>query len=166
MKTIHARMGQEIIVDNEDYQGLNQHAWNVSKGRNVYYARRKSPKINGKQTAFLLHRVIMVAKTGESVDHINQNGLDHRKENLRICTNRENQQNARIRKDNVSGYRGVNLDRGTGKWKAQIRAKGKRIYLGLHATPEEAAQAYDNAAVANFGEFAHLNFPKEATNEA
>jgi hypothetical protein len=93
------------------------------------------------------------------VDHRNRNGLDCRRENLRICTPSQNQAN-KIANHNRR-FKGICLTE-SGKVLAAIGINGSSIHLGLHATIEDAARAYDSAAIKLFGEFASLNFPQEA----
>jgi hypothetical protein len=104
-----------------------------------------------------MHRVIMDAPAGIQVDHINHNGLDNRKENLRFCNNRQNHQNGLIKKTSKAPYKGISDHDGT--WEATITVNGKRLWLGAFGTPELAACAYDNAAQKHFGQFACTNFP-------
>ena len=106
-----------------------------------------------------MHRIILNAPKGTMVDHINGNGLDNRKENLRLCTTRENNANQKKNRNNSSGYKGVAKASNCSKWRAYIRVDGVQRHLGNHNTPEEAARAYDAAAKKHFGEYAHLNFP-------
>lgn len=91
-------------------------------------------------------------------DHINRNGLDNRKENLRLCTIKQNSYNAKLSKRNSSGYKGVSKT-WNGKWRARIRVNDIEKHLGVFFTSKEAAQVYDNAAQKYYGEFANLNFP-------
>jgi len=93
------------------------------------------------------------------VDHRNGDGLDNRRQNLRPANDSKNQMNARMRSDNPSGFKGVCADRH--RWMARIQLDGRRTYLGYFATPQEAARAYDAAAVELFGEYARPNFPQE-----
>lgn len=161
-RIIYTNKGQEIIVDDKDYKELNKNCWYAHKAGNVYYTCRSvATTKKGKRTTItiLMHRVIMDAKPGQQIDHINGNGLDNRSGNLRFCTNQENQRNARTRKDNTSTYKGVTLNRGTGKWRAQIKTDGNQRHIGNYPTPGEAARAYDRAAIERFGEFAKINFP-------
>lgn len=105
-----------------------------------------------------LHRILLGAKGGQEVDHINGDPLDNRRENLRICTR---QQNAAARRfpSGASGYRGVSYH--CGRWQSSIRVDGKLVYLGRFDSAEEAARQYDDAAAEAFGDFANLNFPPE-----
>jgi hypothetical protein len=89
------------------------------------------------------------------VDHINHNGLDNRRINLRIATARQNKQNTKIQKSNTSGYKGVTKDRT--KWRAMIRISGKRVHLGMFDDKRDAAIAYNRAAIKYHGDFACIN---------
>jgi hypothetical protein len=95
-------------------------------------------------------------------DHINGDGLDNRRTNLRQATPTQNNANCGIRGHNTSGYKGVSLrpDRGN-RWRATIRIHGLQYFLGLFDDVEDAARAYDAAALELFGDFARLNFPEE-----
>lgn len=100
----------------------------------------------------------MNAERGAMVDHENRDTLDNQRLNLRICTNRQNQANARVRSDNTSGYKGVCWNKGTGKWKAQMtNGNGKRLCIDYFPTAIEAARAYDAEALRLHGEFALTN---------
>jgi len=105
-----------------------------------------------------MHREIMSPPQELVVDHINGDGLDNRKENLRVCTHAENIRNQKLNRLNTTGYKGVCVNRE--KWISRIKVNGKLLYLGRYNTPEEAAQVYDEAARKYFGKFASLNFQK------
>jgi hypothetical protein len=102
-----------------------------------------------------MHRLIMAAPDGIGVDHINGDGLDNRRANLRLASQRDNSANMAVRASSATGFKGVSWKRRNRKWQAQIG----RTYLGIFASAEEAARAYDHAAREAWGEFAHLNFP-------
>jgi len=102
-----------------------------------------------------MHRLIISAPEGLHVDHRDHDGLHNWRTNLRLCTVAENQHNQGRRADNTSGYKGV--CRHEGLWQAQIRNRGVIHYLGRFPSPEEAAAAYNKAALAYFGAFACLN---------
>lgn len=107
------------------------------------------------------HRLAWLHMTGEwpagEVDHINRNRLDNRWDNLRDASRSQNIANVGLLSSNTSGFKGVSYNKLTGKWEAYIRAERRRFHLGLHLTPEEAAAAYDAAAIRFFGEFAMTN---------
>lgn len=108
-----------------------------------------------------LHRYITNTPKGMEVDHINGNGLDNRKVNLRICTRAENGRNRKMSIKNKSGYHGVhfaNTENRKKRWTAMIRFGGKKRYIGRYFTVEEAARAYDEKAKIYHGEYATLNF--------
>lgn len=136
---------QECLIDEEDYAKIKHmflHLWSSPR----HYGYYVMGHIPGEWTkAHRIHRLIMDAKPGEIVDHINGNPLDNRRCNLRITTSLVNNQNARKRKDGVtSKYKGVSLGR-WGKWIAQIQVNGKNKSLGNFKTEDEAARAYNNA---------------------
>ncbi|HEU4344816.1 MAG TPA: HNH endonuclease [Candidatus Binatia bacterium] len=154
MKTILLTRGKVAVVDDEDYERVSAFKWfAMSSQRGPWYARR-----DVKRRAVLLHRVIMNAPEGVEVDHINGDGLDCRKTNLRLATRSQNQHNKTKYKRNKSGFKGVCWHRASDRWLAQIRVDAKNIYLGVFATPEEAARAYDVAAQKHHGEFCRVNF--------
>lgn len=164
MKTIElskGKNGRVTLVDDEDFEELNQYIWHYSNG----YAKR-SEYADGRgseRTIFIMHRVIMNTPEGMLVDHINHDTLDNRKVNLRNCTKGDNQQNVNHHKDSTSGYKGVAWDSSRGRWVARIMGNGKSIFLGRFTSPEDAARAYDSAAVKYHGEFARLNFSTEVS---
>jgi hypothetical protein len=103
-----------------------------------------------------LHRLLMNAPPGITVDHANGDGLDNRMVNLRLATSTQQSQNRSLRADNLSGHKGVYwFKTGAGKWKwrALIKVDGKRISLGLYDELEAAVTAYEAAAEKHFGEF-------------
>jgi hypothetical protein len=114
-----------------------------------------------------MHRVIMNAPADRFVDHKHGEGLDNRKENLRIVTCAQNQYNRRkmTTRQTSSKYKGVYFRKNYKKYCAQIRYKGKRMHLGYFDNETDAAKAYDEAAKKLFGEFARLNFPNESQNK-
>jgi hypothetical protein len=143
-----------ILVDSEDYEKVTSFTWRLQK----YNTPGKFRVITGaRKTQLYLHHLILPCPTGYVIDHINGNGLDNRKENLRICTNQENSFNHDISKNNTSGYTGVSLRKKSGKFRAYIHHNRKYNYLGDYITAEKAALAYNAAAIKYFGIFARLN---------
>jgi RNA polymerase sigma factor (sigma-70 family) len=104
-----------------------------------------------------MHRIINETPKGKHTDHINHDSLDNRKCNLRTCSNTENSWNQRVPKNNTSGYKGVSWDNINNTWIASIGINGKSRVLGRYDNKEDAAMAYDCAAIENYGEFACLN---------
>lgn len=146
------------MVDDADFEALNQWKWSAEKRGNRFYATRQVISAEGKKTTVRMHREISRADDGFEVDHADGNGLNNQRANLRICSTAENQQNrASVRGSSI--YKGVLWDKSHGCWKAKIIVDGKRIMLGSFDTEESAARRYDQAAKAHFGEFARLNFP-------
>ena len=153
MKEIQLTQGKVALVDDEDYEYLNQFKWHVS---NDNYARRTIYK-DKLYKALFMHREIMKVSKGLLVDHINGNSLDNRKLNLRICTNSQNLMNRGKNKNNTSGYKGVRLINSNKKWRAQIQYKKIFYHLGCFEKRIDAAKAYNEAAIKFHGEFANLN---------
>jgi hypothetical protein len=148
------------IVDDGDYQWASAYKWHASHGKWPYA--RRSYKADGTNKAVLLHRAILgIVEAGREVygDHVNGNVLDNRRSNLRICDNALNQANRRPRRGRTTSYKGVRREP-TGKWSSRVAIDGVQTFLGCFSTPEEAARAYDEAALEQWGEFARLNFPR------
>ena len=161
MKIIPLTKNKHALVDDEDYEYLNQWKWyaNSFSSRNTEYAERTDT--SGKNIG--MHRVIMQSKDGEEVDHWDGNGLNNQRYNLRKTNHQKNIWNSCKHKNNTSGYKGVRkLTKKSNQikpWQARIKVNYKEIFLGNFSTSEEAGRAYDQAAKLYFGEFARLNFP-------
>jgi len=151
--------GKYAIVDPDDYFRLSKFKWYVVYGGSTYYAVR-TIFIEGKRHRLPMHRAILKVADSLVVDHINHNGLDNRKANLRVATVAQNAWNAE-RPTGRSGYRGVSFDRRVGKWRVIISCCGKRKRLGYFSDKHEAAKVYDQAAKKYHGKFAILNFPEK-----
>ena len=150
-----------VLYDEQDAHKIEPWAWTLSKGHGTYYAARRTPRPN--RTTILMHREVTDCPKGSMIDHINGNGLDNRRSNLRVCTMSENMMNRSKTRQNSTGYKGV-YNTGDSKlnpYRAKIQKNSKVYCLGHYNTPEEAARAYDAKAKELFGEFAHLNFPDE-----
>lgn len=164
-KEIPLTHDQLAIVDDEDYERISAFNWHALIGHNNWYARRTfrlSP--GGTLQTVHMHRVILNAPDGMEVDHRNGNGLDNQKHNLRMATTSQNQANARRRKDNASGFKGV-YQKTPGRWCAAIRENGRHVHIGYFDTPVAAACAYDQRAFEVHGTFARLNFALEAAKD-
>ena len=127
-----------VTIDDEDFNKISQYKWHIHKAGTKDYARAW---INGRRE--YMHRFIM---EGDLIDHINGNGLDNRKSNLRLADKSLNAINSKIRSDNSTGYRGVTFNKKANKYMAEISRNGKKTYLGLFNTAEEAHGAYIKAS--------------------
>lgn len=158
-RRIKLTYGKYAIVDAEDYERLSQYKWcAVEKGR-TYYA--KTLGLNGSIVS--MHRIVANAPKGLIVDHINHNGLDNRRSNLRLCTTTQNQRNSRPRPGSSSKYKGVCWCKSSKKFRARIYINRKSVDIGYFTDEIAAAKAYDRKARELFGEFAYLNFPQESS---
>jgi len=145
MKEIRLTKGYKAIVDDEDFSRLARFKWQVHiTGHGNIYATRHN---------VAMHRIIMNAPRGKLVDHINGNGLDNRRANLRICTNAENMRNRHAQRNSTSGYRGVTWDKERKLWTAAIVINNRHITIGRFPDKESAARAYDKKAKEVWGEF-------------
>ena len=147
--------GKFAIVDPEDYYRLAQFIWYATSVCNKFYAARMC---RGKRV--LMHRRIMGAQPHLVVDHIDHNGLNNCKSNLRLCTQAQNNRNVVSRKG-ISKYKGVHFNRINKKWLASIQLNGKTYHLGCFTDEIAAAKAYDEKAKILHRQFACLNFPIE-----
>lgn len=143
------------LVDDDDYEYLNQWKWHTIKTSNSQYVNR-TVFINKKKTYNSMARKIMKAPKGMVVDHINGNTLDNRKQNLRICTIQQNSWNKK-KQNSLYKYKGVQLRKDRGNWRACITYNNKFISLGSFKTELEAAKAYNTKALELYGEYAKLN---------
>lgn len=157
------RKGKEysVYIDKEDEYLFEKHRWIVWSSPRHNSSYLVTSRFD-KEKALRIHRVIMNAKPGEIVDHINGNALDNRRCNLRITTQRGNNKNAAKRKDAMtSKYKGVRQPRGSKKWTVQLQADYKTILGGTFKTEVEAALKYNELALLHFGEYAKLNIIEE-----
>lgn len=161
--TIPLSKGYSTIIDEID-SDLLLLSWHILSEKQEYAATHERLNRNRR---ILMHRLILSRMLGrelvkgEVVDHINTNKLDNRRDNLRLATVAQNIRNQRLQVINTSGYKGVSITK-KGYIAARIRVNSKLIYLGNFDTLELAAQAYNDAAIKYFKEFARLNIiPKK-----
>jgi hypothetical protein len=143
---------KKVIIDDDLHWKLKYYKWYRLKTHGSDYA---AANYDGK--LILMHRFILNPAPDMQIDHINGDGLDNRRSNLRICTHDQNRLNRKIHKNNKCGYKGVYWAPHNKKWRAQIRRDNKRYFLGYFSDLIEAARAYNNAAIKLHGEFARLN---------
>lgn len=147
---------KSAIIDDEDFDLVSRYKWYEQKHPSTIYART-----GGRKFRTSMHRLIMNAKKGQKVDHINHDGLDNRKENLRFTTATRNGQNRIGKTYGSSLYKGVYWNKWARKWRADITVNKKHVCLGYFTNEVTAAVAYDVAAHQYFGEFAYLNFRED-----
>lgn len=163
MKTIPLTQGYYAFVDDEDYDDLMQFKWHILKMRNCYYAKRGCREGGKVRNITMQAHILGVLKPhgrAFQIDHKNGNGLDNRRENIRICSYSQNQMNKVSSRGKTSKYKGVNFCSKRG-YISRIKLNYKEIYIGSFKLEKEAALAYDKKAKELFGEFARLNFPEK-----
>ena len=164
MKKIHlggkygSVIGNYALVDDDDYDRINQHKWTAKKSGNRFYAERGFWVEHGKLRCVKMHREVLgLILVDDICDHSDGNGLNNQRSNLRKCTKRENSMNRIPYTGKTSKYKGVHYDKHSKKWRAAIRMNGILTNIGRFADQDEAAKAYDVFAVQMFGEYAVLN---------
>lgn len=145
------------LVDLEDAELVGRHLWHAYRDRGgTWYARTNTPR-GSRPASIRMHRLIMGGE-GAVVDHIDGNGLNNRKSNLRPASGSQNAANSGSR-SGTSQFKGVCWDKRNGLWEAKIHEGGRQVRLGYFHDESEAASCYDAAALRIWGEFARLNFP-------
>lgn len=160
MKRIYLRnIKKYTFVDDEDYEWLSQYNWRGYKMKNEYthYA-ITSIRVNGKRTTKRMHTAIKEKYWSDAkiIDHINHNGLNNQKDNLRPCTIQQNQANRRMQMGS-SKFKGVHWYPRSAKWRSDIKADGRKKHIGYFDNEINAARAYDEMARKQYGEFAYTN---------
>jgi hypothetical protein len=145
--------GLEAIIDAKDAKLVKHRNWFASVNGRNRYALSKLPT---ECKPISIHRFLMKPEEGYVIDHINGDGLDNRRENLRLANSAQNAWNSRIAKNNTSGFKGVTFNKREGRWRAKISHDGKRINIGTYDTAELASAAYEGAARALFGAYARI----------
>ena len=154
---IKLNRGYESIIDDDDFIRISQYKWKVidNKGRSDL----KYSVAYLKDKAILMHRLIMNPPNDMCIDHIDGNGLNNQKSNLRQATHTQNLRNSKKKTPGSSIYKGVYFCPRINHYRARITLDGKRISLGYFLSEKDAGLAYDKAAKELFGEFCNLNFP-------
>ncbi len=155
-KTIPVGKHHAALVDDDDYDDLIQFTWTLIRPGQSQYAMRRWLVDQNYKGEYMHQRITGYART----DHVNCNGLDNRRSNLRPATHAENNRNKGKQKgDHTSQYKGVDWVKRSNRWRSRIRIEGRQIDLGTYKDEIQAAKAYDVAALKYHKEFARLNFP-------
>lgn len=152
-RRIKLTQGKTALVDDDVYEELSKYKWFYA-GR--YPARGVTVSHKKQRNLYMHHAIMGVQKKGQEVDHIDGNGLNNQKSNLRFATHAQNGRNQRKSKVNTSGYKGVSWNKKDKKWHSQIKVNKKTIHLGSYAEKEDAYMAYCMACAKHHGEFANL----------
>lgn len=159
MKYIKLTQDKSVLVDDEDFDYLNQWKWHYHKSRNSGgYAARHTTRSNGKRQRIFMHILINKTPVDLDTDHKNGDTLDNRRSNLRSITHQQNGWNRKSNFNSTSGYKGVSWHKATGKWRVRVCANSEREFTAYFTDKTEAAKAYDAKAAELFGQYARLNF--------
>ncbi len=145
--------GFEAAIDAADAMLVEGYNWSVLLTKYGHAYAQRTAQIDGKRYAILMHRAVLDAVPGRDVDHIDGDGLNNRRANLRECTHKQNMANAVVSRRSQLGMKGAYADK-RGRFRASIEVNRKTIHLGSYDTPEEAAAAYRGAAKLVHGKFA------------
>lgn len=167
MKEIQLTQGKVALVDDEDYERVNQFKWYAQKHGNGTFRAVRNETLRSRKDAretglpihktILMHRFILNVPDSMDIDHVNHNTLDNQKDNLRICTHSQNTMNQLLQGGTSSKYKGVCWNKQRKKWIVYIKCEGKRTNLGYFTDELEATKAYNAKAGDLHGEFAYLN---------
>lgn len=161
MKQISSSRGDVIVCDDEDYEILSKKKWHVTGPGPLLYASCNATLPDGRRTTVKMHRLIMGAKVGQQLDHIDGDPLNNRRSNLRFVTNAENQRAKRVKprtRQCTSVFRGVSWHPKNKRWRARVFYNYRQFCAGCYDTEKEAALAYNCKAL-------HLGFFQEALNK-
>lgn len=158
--------GKVARIDDEDAALVAGFKWWAHQGNDGHgwYARGYPLNSPTNRSQIMMHNLILGVHAGTLVDHLDGDGLNNTRANLRPATRAQNAQNQHIRSDNQTGFKGVGRSQRHGRlyprWRAKITIEGRTLHLGYFASPAQAAEAYDEAARRHFGRFARVNFPR------
>lgn len=163
MIKISLTQGKFALIDDKDFTLINSYKWYAqnNSGYTFYAIHRYQDKQTKKSIYIKMHRLIMNPQDNEEIDHIDSDGLNNQKFNLRICTSQQNNMNRKKLKSCSSKFKGVYWKKQYKKWCSRIKINNKFKHLGYFDNEIEAAKTYDAAARKYFGEFARLNFSDE-----
>lgn len=149
--------GKFVEIDDCNLSRLQQHTWHIKRGKapGRFYA-HANICVSGKWTTITLHRFLF-GHLGAKLDHKDLNGLNNKRQNIRVATSRQNAQNRDVRADSFSGIKGVSFEQSSELWRARINSDKKRINLGRFSSLAAAKTAYNNAAKKLHAEFARIN---------
>jgi hypothetical protein len=150
--------GKFAVIDVEDADLVLAYNWSAKFVEGKWYARRNLPR-DQRPGTILMHRFILGTPPRMLTDHVDGDGLNNRRGNLRIATPAQNNANQRLHRTNTSGYKGVVWSKELGRWHVRVGAGGRRVHVGYFETRDEAARAYDRVAREIYGEFARPNLP-------
>lgn len=152
-REIQLTQGKVAVIDEADFKRVSAFKWSADRMGKTWYAVRTVKRL-GKKSRIYLHRFVMNATRGLVVDHVNRNGLDNRKRNLRLCTKKQNFWNQGAHKDGRSGVRGVSWRPDTGLWTARLFVNGKQLNLGCYKRLKDAVAVRRLAEKKHYGVFA------------
>lgn len=156
MQKIPLTQGKFALVDERDFAELSKYKWSAEKRGKIFYASRYLKKINGEKTRIRMHTEIKKSPHGKEIDHIDRNGLNNQRSNLRICTRAENERNKLERSDNKSGFKGVCWSKQYKKWRSRIQCNGKEFHLGYFKDKIKACETYIKYCKIYHGKFARF----------
>jgi hypothetical protein len=157
--------GKHAIIDEEDFELISQYKWSATEPdhRRSIYARTNVKGVDGNYYTERMHRLLLGLQKGDGkiVDHVNGNGLDNRKTNLRVSSRSDNAANVAIHRGNKSGYKGVSFRKDRCLWRTEIRRHGLNVYKSYSKCVHLAGRKYNDNAVRIHGASVWLNEVKE-----